>query len=243
MENLPDKEPTAIAHSRITQAILDVIGRIPETDERKSRNPRDQARHLASTAATKAALAAGGLATVPGPAGMLTVIPELISVWRLQTQMVADIAALYGQKSRLTQEQMLYCLFKATAAKAVGELVVIIGQRVLVRRPTLQVLQSVAQRVGIKVTQKLLGKGIARWLPIVGALGVGAFTYYETGQVAQTAIDLFEKPIEVEATVSPVTPPKRRKRRTKSTPEKKRRNAAAAPAVRKKRPPESGNPA
>ena len=243
METPSGKEPVAIAHSRVAQAILDVIGNIPETDQRKSQNPRDQARHLASIAAGKAGLAAGGMASIPGPAGMLTVIPELLAVWRLQSQMVSDIAAVYGQKSKLTQEQMLYCLFKATAAKAVGELVVIIGQRVLIRRPALSVLQRVAQRVGIKVTQKLLGKGIARWLPIVGALGVGAFTYYETGQVAQTAIDLFEKPIEMEATVSPVTPPKRRKRRTKSTPEKERRNAAAAPAVRKKRPPESGNPA
>lgn len=231
METPSDKEPAAIAHSPITQAILDVVANIPDTDERKSRNPADQARHLASTAATKAGLAAGGMAFIPGPAGMLTIIPELITVWRLQTQMVSDIAAAYGQKSKLTREQMLYCLFKATAAKAVAELVAIIGQRVLIRRPTLRVLQSIAQRVGIKVTQKFLGKGIARWIPFVGALGVGAYTYYETGQVAQTTIDLFEKSIEVE-TIAAVARPAR-KRRIKFA-GKKRPNQAATGSAKKK---------
>ena len=234
---LPDTHVAAKVHSRVTQAILDAIAHIPGTDEKKSRNPREQARHIASAAAAKAALAAGTLASAPGLAGMLTLIPELLAVWRLQTKMVADIAAIYGQTAKLTREQMLYCLFKATAAKAVGELVVIIGQRALVRSPALHVLQSIAQRVGIKVTQKLLGKGIARWLPIVGALGVGAYTYYETGQVAQNAMDLFEKPIEVESTVSPISPaspPTRRKRPKKRPAGKKAANKPARPAKRKR---------
>ena len=28
-------------------------------------------------------------------------------------------------------------------------------------------------------------------MPVIGALGVGAYAYYDTGQVARTAIDLF----------------------------------------------------
>lgn len=210
----PDPEIPATIRSRITQTILDAVAHIPDTAERKSRTPQQQARQIASAAAAKAGLAAGTLAIPPGFAGMVTLIPELLAVWRIQTKMVAGIAAVYGQSSKLTSEQMLYCLFKATAAQAVGTLVVIVGENVLVRRPTLRVLQTIAEKVGIKVTRKLLGGGLARWIPFVGALGVGAYTYYETGQVAQTAIELFEKPIEVESTVSPVTVPKRTKKRT-----------------------------
>lgn len=214
---LPDEKIAATVHSRIAQTILDAIAHIPDTDERKSRTPREQARKIASAAAAKAGLSAGALATPPGLAGMLTLIPELFTVWRVQTKMIADIAGIYGQTLKLTREQMLYCLFKATAPAAVGALVVIIGESVLVRRPTLSVIQKIAEKVGIKVTQSLLGKSIARWLPLIGALGVGAYTYYETGRVAQTAIDLFEKAIEVEATVSVVTPPTPRKRTRKRT--------------------------
>lgn len=231
---LPDEKIAATVHSRIAQTILDAIAHIPDTDERKSRSPREQARRIASAAAAKAGLSAGALASPPGLAGMLTLIPELLTVWRVQTKMVADIAGIYGQALKLTREQMLYCLFKATAPTAVGALVVIIGESVLVRRTSLSVIQKIAEKVGIKVTQTLLGKSIARWLPLIGALGVGAYTYYETGRVAQTAIDLFEKAIEVEATVTPVEPvtsPIRRKRTRKRTNE----NVAAKKAKPAKR--------
>jgi len=220
---LPDKPVAQSVYSRVAQTILDVVAHIPETDEPKSRTPRQQARQIAFAGAAKAGLAAGTLALPPGLAGMFTVIPQLIAVWRIQIKMVADIAAVYGQSAKLTREQMLYCLFKATAAQAVGRLVVTVGESVLIRRPTLRVLESIAEKVGMKVTQTLLGGGIARWLPFVGALGVGAYTYCETGRVAQTAIDLFEKPIEVESSVTAIAlepgPRRAKKRRTrKGTP-------------------------
>jgi len=58
---------------------------------------------------------AGTLALPPGPLGWMTILPEMVGVWKIQAQMVADIAALYGKTATLTQEQMLYCLFKHTA--------------------------------------------------------------------------------------------------------------------------------
>jgi hypothetical protein len=134
----------------------------------------------------------------PGPLGWLTILPEMIAVWKIQAQMVADIAAFYGKKGNLTQEQMLYCLFKHTASQAVRDLVVRVGERMIVKRATLHVLQTVAERVGAKVTQRVIAKTASRWLPVVGALGVASYAYYDTGQVARIAIDLFEQEIEVD---------------------------------------------
>ena len=54
----------------------------------------------------------------PGAIGWLTVVPELITVWKLQAQMVADIAGIHGSNSELSRVQMLYCLFRHTAAQA-----------------------------------------------------------------------------------------------------------------------------
>ena len=45
----------------------------------------------------------------------------------------------------------------------------------------------------MRVAQRSAGSGIARWLPVVGAVGVGAYAFYDTSQVAGTAIELFEK--------------------------------------------------
>jgi hypothetical protein len=196
-----DTEPAA-ASSAVGQAILGFIADIPASKERKSKTPHDAARRKASASAAKAALAAGALALPPGPAGWLTLLPEMIGVWNLQRQLVADIAALYGKKSSLTPEQMVYCLFQHTAAQGVRDLVVRVGQRTLVRRASPLVIRLITQRIGVKLTQRLLGRGMARWVPIVGAVGVGAYVYFDTAQVAATAIDLFESEIEIDASGS-----------------------------------------
>jgi hypothetical protein len=41
-------------------------------------------------------------------------------------------------------------------------------------------------------------RAASRWLPVVGALGVAAYAYYDTGQVAKSAIELFQQDVEVE---------------------------------------------
>lgn len=196
--SLPVTQDHEQVASRIGGKILAAVGKVPTSSERKSRDPAEAARKTANTAARNAAAAAGTLALPPGPLGWLTILPELIAVWKIQAQMVADIAAFYGRKRVLTQEQMLYCLFKHTASQAVRDLVVRVGERAIVRRATVRALNSVAQRVGLTVTQRTLAKSASRWLPVVGALGVAAYAYYDTAQVARTAIDLYEREIEID---------------------------------------------
>ncbi|HET6552165.1 MAG TPA: hypothetical protein VFG49_01390 [Dyella sp.] len=187
-------------HSRVTQAILDFVSQIPDSDVAGARDPEKEAQRLATRAAQRAGLTAGSLALPPGPLGWLTVLPELIAIWKIQAQMVSDIAAAYGKHSDLGREQMLWCLFRHTAAQAFRDLVVRVGDRLLFRRLSYSVAERIAKTVGIKVTQRAVGQGISRWLPVVGAMGVGAYAYYDTGQVARTAIAMFSSPIETEQT-------------------------------------------
>ena len=190
------QEPDDGAGSKIAEAILDFIGRIPSTDELKSDNPLDRARAIATSAATKAAITAGSLALPPGPFGWVTILPELIAIWKIQAQVVADIAGAFGKEAFLTREQVLFCLFRHTAAQAVRDLVVRVGQRVLVRRVSLRTAQAIAKKIGVRITQRAIGKGVSRWLFVVGALGVAGYAYYDTAQVAQSAIELFQQEIE-----------------------------------------------
>jgi hypothetical protein len=171
--------------------VLDVAGHIPGTVEHKSRGPDERARAIAAAAANKAALAAGTLALPPGPVGWLTIVPEIVTIWHIQRQMVADIAGTFGVSAKLTRSQMLYCLFRHAAAQALRDVAVQVGARLLVQDVPLRVLKRAATKVGVSVSKRLVGRGIARWLPIIGALGVGAYAYYDTGQVARTAITLF----------------------------------------------------
>ena len=209
----PSKSDVA---SKIASAILGFIANTPTSRQRSSTSPGDSAKKIANKAAATAATVAGTLALPPGPLGWLTILPEMVGVWKIQAQMVADIAALYGKTATLTQEQMLYCLFKHSAAQALRDLVVRVGERVIIKHASLRVMESIAQKIGVKVTQRVIGKSLSRWLPIVGALGVGAYAFYDTAQVASTAIELFSQEIDPatspQEAVSPEQKPRKRVR-------------------------------
>lgn len=187
--------PAVIApaeRGRIAEAILDFVSHVPDSSVAGSTAPADAARRLASRAARRAALTAGSLALPPGPLGWLTLLPELLAIWKIQAQMVSDIAAAYGRHATLGREQMLWCLFRHTTAQAFRDLVVRMGDRLVFRQASYGVVERIARQVGIKLTRRTLGSGVARWLPVIGALGVGAYAHHDTGQVARTAIAMFE---------------------------------------------------
>lgn len=218
--------------NRVTQAILDFISRIPASKVDSADDPQARARQIASRAAQRAALTSGTLALPPGPLGWLTVLPELMAIWKIQAQMVSDIAAAYGRHTELGREQMLYCLFRHTAAQAFRDLVVRMGDRLLFRRMSFAVVERIAKQLGVKFSQRALGEGLSRWLPVIGALGVGAYAYYDTGQVAATTIELFSHGIEHEGGDAPTETPAAR------PPSRARKLAGAArKAVTRKRPP------
>src|SRR4029453_11835577 len=102
------------------------------------------ARQISRRAAAKAAVTAGSLAMPPGPLGWLTIAPELLAVWKIQAQMVSDLAGVYGKAATLTKEHMGYCLFRHTAAQLVRD-------------------------VAVRVVQRSAGGSIARRHPVVGA--------------------------------------------------------------------------
>jgi len=191
--------PAVINHDetsgRVTRAILDFISQIPESKVHSQRNPETEARRLANRAAQRAALTAGTLALPPGPLGWLTILPELVSIWKIQAQLVSDIAAAYGRHAELGREQMLWCLFRHTSAQAFRDLVVRLGDRLIFRRVSHSVIERVTKQIGIKVTQRALGEGLSRWMPVIGAIGVGGYAYYDTRQVAATTIAMLKSEI------------------------------------------------
>jgi len=184
--------PDSGAANSLGQALLDLAGHVPPSTQPQDPAPQQAAKALSRAAAKKAALASGSLALAPGPFGLLTVLPDLVAVWKIQSQLVSDIAAVYGQSANLRTEHMLYCLFKHSAAQAVRDLLVRSGERWLVRKASGALIQTVLKRVGARLSQKALGSGAARFMPVVGALGVGSYAYYDTSQVAASAIALFE---------------------------------------------------
>jgi hypothetical protein len=122
-------------------------------------------------------------------------------VWKIQAQMVADIAGAYGKPELLSREQMLYSLFSHTAASAFRNLVVNVGERYLVRRAPLSALYAIGNKVALRIAQRSAGRIVTRWIPALGALGVAGYVYVDTGHVASTSIELFSADVRIEGEV------------------------------------------
>jgi hypothetical protein len=63
----------------------------------------------------------------------------------------------------------------------------------LLRRAPAALMARSLERVGVAVSQRAVGRAISRWVPIAGAVGVGAYAFYDTVQVGKTARALFEQ--------------------------------------------------
>lgn len=186
-------EPSADQLGKVQSAIMDLVVAIPESVEQPVELPAVRAHAIAQAAARKNSLIAASMSLPPGILGWLTVLPELLGVWKVQAQMVADIAAVYGQKKNLGREQMLYCLFKHVAAQLFRDVIVRVGERAVVQQTTARMLQSMAQQLGLALSKTVLQRGAARFVPFLGAATVGAYAYFDTLQVARNAAELFER--------------------------------------------------
>jgi hypothetical protein len=196
---------------------------VPRSAEPADFDPRIRAQALAKSAAFRAAALSGTMSLPPGPLGMMTVLPDLLSVWRLQQQLVADIAAAFGKSDLLTSETMVICLFQHGSSTLTSDLLSRSGNRVLVRRVAVSTLHQLLGKISIRVTQRLAAKGFSRWLPLIGALGVGAYAYYETSQVAANAIELFAKDVALDLAVAEENWSETAERRSQTSAQKKSR--------------------
>ncbi|MDQ6621302.1 MAG: hypothetical protein M3Z31_16685 [Pseudomonadota bacterium] len=182
-ETAPDER----APSAFGDALGDIISTVPVSDAHAVAEPAAAAERLARTAAHRAALLSGTLALPPGPIGMLTVIPDLYLIWKLQRQLVADIFALHGRTAELSRSHMVYCLFRHLASQVVRDVAVRAAERAILGSVTTTAVQSTATSLGMHITRRLAGATAGRWIPLAGAAAVGAYAYWDTMQVAKAA--------------------------------------------------------
>lgn len=181
---------------KLFTVLFKVINEVPSSVETQSSDALLRARKLTAEASFRAAAISGALALPTGPLGWLTILPDLAAIWRVQAQLVADIAAAFGKRGNLTQESIIYCLFRHAAAQAVRDLVTRMGERLVVQRVSVRVSRDVLGRIGVKLVYRVGRRRLWQFLPAIGALAVAGYAYYDTEQVGQTAVEFFAKDIE-----------------------------------------------
>ena len=142
---------------------------------------------------TNAAIS-GGVSLIPGPWGMVAVVPEIAAVIRNQLAMIYEIGMAYGKDKVLTKELLAGVLITALGEGA-GSLLVMQGSKVLVKRVSLRVFQRIIAMLAGRITQQALKSAISKWLPVVGSVAMAVWSNYLTRHVGKKAIEIFEKEI------------------------------------------------
>ena len=172
--------------------MFELITDIPESLHAPTENSDEKINKLIRQAAVKASLVSATLSVPAGVTGVLTSIPDIAAIWRIQAQLVSDIAATYGKFAQLSREAMVWCLFRHSAAQLVRDIAVRTGSRIVVQKVSFAVLETLLKKIGLKVSTKFLGRAALRAIPAIGALGNGAYSFYDTTEVGKTAAAYFK---------------------------------------------------
>jgi uncharacterized protein (DUF697 family) len=108
----------------------------------KKRPNRGDVDGIITTYANQNALIAGAANLVPGPWGVLTIVPEITLVIRNQIQMIYDLGVAHGKEAHLSKETLLAIFYTVIGGGTVG-LVTVRGGQLLVKRSSLGVIQQI----------------------------------------------------------------------------------------------------
>lgn len=150
---------------------------------------------LTKYCANQNAAISGGASMVPGPLGMVAVVPEITWIIKNQVEMVYDIGVAYGHRKQLSPELLASVVGYALGAGTLG-LIALHGQKVLVKRASLRLMQKLVKLMAGKVSQRLLKSMVGKWVPVAGAVALAAWSKYSTHAVAKKAVSIFEKEFE-----------------------------------------------
>lgn len=179
-------------YKKINLLLLELLADLPSPHPDAATTSEEA---LIKAAALKASAVSGVLSLPSGVFAVLTLLPDLFAVWKIQAQLVANIAAANGKSKLLTQETLLYCLF-GTVQSSSEDLVVRIGERFVVRRSTQKVFESFIAKLGLRIGRNLLSERVARFIPLIGAALVARYSFTDTTTVGKTASTLFRSEIQ-----------------------------------------------
>ena len=201
-EGRPEDEKSASEklHLALTEKLDEVLEEVinDKKDLESKRAQLEKGRAASSELITKAAYTnaaiSGAMALIPGPWGLLAVVPEMYLVLKNQMTLIRDLSIAYGHEDKLNKELLTYLFASSVGAGGLG-LVVMHGSKVLVRRAGLGVMQKIISVLGGKITQQALKSTISHWLPLVGAAAMAAWSKYSTEKIGEICCEMLEKEI------------------------------------------------
>ncbi len=160
---------------------------------------------MIAQAGREAFAASSAAALLPGPLGLAVFVPELMAVARIQLLLVHRIARYYGQSSRLDSSIVLLIFGEALGLAAAKGLARKVGDRLVVRALETQLARALAEKIGARIVAGAIRRGLARYIPVIAAPVLGAFSRSMTIRIGRHADKLFSQEVVMEVQPGPVS--------------------------------------
>lgn len=138
-----------------------------------------------------------GLNLIPGPAGLMAAIPEILTVIRNQIAMVYDICVAYD-KERFLNRDLLMGVFAEDTTATGNELVLVHGDKLILKSTSQLVFKKVVAVLATKLAEQLVKRSIAKFVPFAGAAAIATWTRHMTKKLGLHAKELLALDIELE---------------------------------------------
>lgn len=183
------------ASQQISNWLTQIVSEVPEP--RLTGNPSEEAyvRQMIKHSAWKSSTVSAALAIPGGVTGLISALPDMAMVWRIQSQLISNIAAAHGKSTLVTREQMMWCMFRQFAVGMLKEVIVQQGSQFLVKRASDKVVKSVVGKIGQGVVRAQSTRLVGKVVPVLGSVSAGALTYYDTMRVGRNANRLYSSEV------------------------------------------------
>lgn len=150
------------------------------------------------SAACKKAFTLTTIASLPpGPLGIISIIPELIGLTKLQVNLVYSIAEYYHKEHQVNATILLMVFGNEAGIKFGSEIAGKQGSKYIVKALTSETVKKIAEKIGVKITARAATKAVVKFIPFVTAPILGYFSSGMTKKIGEYAINFFSQYVEI----------------------------------------------
>lgn len=188
--------------NKLTEPLMDLITnffrtKVDEFSKTPNRPSINEAPSIVNEYALKCAGVSGFASLAPGPFGLLTIIPDIIMVLRLQTEMLAKLSAAYRKEKFVTKEIVLFMLFQGVGSLGIS-FVIVKSSQLIVKRASARLIQKIVTMLGGRILQRTISQAASRFIPIIGPIAMAIWIRHMTKKIGNEAMNILSKEIVIE---------------------------------------------
>lgn len=161
---------------------------------------KDQVEGIISSCSTTNGTISGISGMLPGPAGLIAIIPELKLTIENQIVMIYDIGVANGKEEHMSKETVLSLAMQSGFGSAGINALTRQGEKILIKKASVKVFQQLAKSLGIKLSASVVKSTVAKFVPVLGGIAIGIWVKYTTSEIGENSAVILSQDLIIEET-------------------------------------------